>query len=91
MDAARRMHLAFRLTKLLAGLPRTCAVLGPDLLAREAQRFWATTPPRAFSYAGEVIAFARHLRERSRAGLSVSGLAEALEAEVPDPDRIRSR
>src|SRR5262245_509126 len=81
--AARQLHLAFRLTKLLSGLPKTCAVLGPDALAIEAQGFWARSAPSSFAYAKEVLGFASYLRQRLCSGLDAPGLGDTLDAEVP--------
>lgn len=64
MDACRHVHKAFRLTKLLTLLPRTCAVLGDDQLTRELPEFWRAHPPRGFRYAEEAAAFCDHLDAR---------------------------
>lgn len=91
LDAARRMHVAFRLTKLVTFLPRTCAALGDDGLERETRGFWEAIPPRAFFFEGEARDFAAWLRLRLGEGLVAPGLAEALEEEAPFRSDARPR
>jgi hypothetical protein len=55
---------SFRLAKLVTLLPLTRALLGADLLASEADRYWTVEPPTSFYLLEEALAFCDHLLAR---------------------------
>lgn len=78
----RKLHLGFRLNKLLSMLPLTCRLLGTERLAAEAKAFWARRAPASFYFIEEAEAFAEHLQSRRREGLRVAYLADVLAYET---------
>ena len=64
MDINRTLHKGFRLGKLRALLPLTCAVLNSQRLSREVAVFWAQWPPSSFYFVPEAIEFCDFLRAR---------------------------
>jgi hypothetical protein len=76
LDVTRTLHKGFRLAKLLAWVPLTCAVIPKDVLAREIGEFWQQRPPVSFYFLEEAVAFCEYLLERIRSGLDVPYLAE---------------
>jgi len=67
LDMNRTLHKGFRLGKLRALLPLTCALLTPTRLAREVAAFWQANPPASFSFLPEALEFGAFL-ERARVG-----------------------
>ncbi len=72
------LHKAFRLGKLLATLPLTCALMGDDLLAAELDLFWRSEAPRTFYYVLEALDFCDHVRGRLGNGLACRYLGEVV-------------
>ena len=64
VDINRTLHKGFRLGKLRALLPLSCAVLTPARLAREVAAFWNTHPPASFSFLPEALEFCAFLARR---------------------------
>lgn len=64
LDMNRTLHKGFRLGKLRALLPLTCAALTPARLAREVALFWQTHPPASFSFLPEALQFCSFLERR---------------------------
>jgi hypothetical protein len=64
VDMNRTLHKGFRLGKLRALLPLTCALLTPARLAREVASFWKAHPPASFSFLPEALEFCAFLRKR---------------------------
>jgi hypothetical protein len=64
VDMNRTLHKGFRLGKLRALLPLTCALLTPRRLAREVTAFWNANPPASFSFLPEALAFCEFLSSR---------------------------
>lgn len=60
----RTLHKGFRLGKLRALLPLTCALLTPSRLAREVALFWQAHPPASFSFLPEALEFCAFLERR---------------------------
>jgi hypothetical protein len=78
MDITRMLHKGFRLGKLRALLPLTCALLGDTRLSREVTHFWAARPATSFYYLDEAAAFCAYLRRRQGGGLRVAFLADVI-------------
>jgi hypothetical protein len=78
MDITRTLHKGWRLNKVLAFLPATCALLGEDQLAQELSIFWRDQPPTSLYFLEEALAFSSHLQERARTGLTIENLREVL-------------
>lgn len=55
------LHRGFRLGKLKALLPLTCALLPSARLQTLVERFWAVNPPRTFYFLPEAIEFCNFL------------------------------
>ena len=64
LDMNRTLHKGFRLGKLRALLPLTCALLTPARLAREVAAFWQANPPASFSFLPEALEFCAFLERR---------------------------
>lgn len=64
VDLNRTLHKGFRLGKLRALLPLTCALLTPARLAREVAAFWREHPPASFSFLPEALEFCAFLERR---------------------------
>ena len=64
VDMNRTLHKGFRLGKLRALLPLTCALLTPRRLAREVTAFWNANPPASFSFLPEALGFCVFLSSR---------------------------
>ncbi len=64
LDINRTLHKGFRLGKLRALLPLTCAALTTARLAREVALFWQTHPPASFSFLPEALEFCAFLEQR---------------------------
>jgi hypothetical protein len=62
----RKLHRGFRLGKLLAMLPLSCARLGDELLGLETSAFWRERASRSFYFWEEAIAFCDFLAARDR-------------------------
>jgi len=82
LTVMRKLHLGFRLNKLLSMLPLTCRLLGTRRLAVEAKSFWANRAPVSFYFADEAEAFARFLETRRQSGLRVAYLDDVLAYEM---------
>jgi hypothetical protein len=78
LDATRMLYKGFRLSKLYATLPLTCALLGEKRLGREADVYWASRVSVSLYYFEEAFGFCDHLQERLKAGLRVMYLDEVL-------------
>lgn len=61
-----RLIDSFRLGKLITLLPLTRALLGPVAFARQAEAYFATTPPVSFYLPEEALGFCDFLRTRPR-------------------------
>jgi hypothetical protein len=59
-----KLHRGFRLGKLLAFTPLTCALLGEARIVEQIAGFWRRRPPLSFYYAEEAIAFCDDLLDR---------------------------
>lgn len=88
LDVTRTLHKGFRLAKLLAWVPLTCAVIPRDVLAREIGDFWQQRPPVSFYFLEEAAAFCEYLLER---GLEVPYLAEVAAYERASLELQRAR
>jgi hypothetical protein len=64
VDMNRTLHKGFRLGKLRALLPLTCALLTPARLAREVSAFWKARPPASFSFLPEALEFCAFVETR---------------------------
>jgi hypothetical protein len=103
--ATSTLHRGFRLSKLYAALPLTCALLGKRRLAREVTRYWEARLSVSLYFFDEAFGFCDHLRERLRAGWRVAYLDEVLayeraslelqrplqETDAHAPQRVRFR
>lgn len=78
LNVMRKLHLGFRLNKLLSMLPLTCRLLGQVRLAAEARAFWEMRPSASFYFLEEAEAFAVHLQERRNTGLRAAYLGDVL-------------
>jgi len=88
LDMNRTLHKGFRLGKLRALLPLTCAALTPARLAREVAQFWRANPPASFSFLPEALEFCAFLERR---GLRSVYLAEVLAFERATLELERAR
>jgi hypothetical protein len=91
LDITRTLHKGFRLAKLLAWIPRTCAVLGREVRTREVEEFWKRRLPVSFYYLEEAVAFCDYLLERVREGLDVAYLEEVASYERASLELRRAR
>lgn len=100
LDMNRTLHKGFRLGKLRALLPLTCAALTPARLAREVARFWQAHPPASFSFLPEALEFCAFLeRRRIRSVYLAEVLAyeramlelERARIDMPPPQSVRFR
>lgn len=82
LSVMRKLHLGFRLNKLLSSLPLTCRLLGQRRLAAETRMFWAKRPSASFYFLEEAYAFAEHLQARMGQGLKVAYLGDVLAYEM---------
>jgi hypothetical protein len=82
----RKLHRGFRLGKLLSMLPLTCACLGDDPLATQAQAFWRARPSRSFYFWEEALAFCEFLLAPD--GLAASAQASPLLEPVVQHERL---
>lgn len=64
VDLNRTLHKGFRLGKLRAMLPLTCALLPPARLAREVALFWQQRPPSSFYFLPEALEFCDFVAQR---------------------------
>ncbi len=78
MDITRTLHKGWRLNKVLAFLPATCALLGEERLAQELSIFWRNQAPTSLYFLEEALAFSSHLLERVRTGLAIENLGDVL-------------
>ena len=78
LDATSTLYKGFRLSKLYAMLPRTCALLGKQRLAREVRLYWAARISVSLYFFAEAFAFCDHLLARLHAGLRVAYLDEVM-------------
>jgi hypothetical protein len=88
LDMNRTLHKGFRLGKLRALLPLTCALLTPARLAREVAAFWQANPPASFSFLPEALEFCAFLERRP---LRSAYLAEVLAYERATLELERAR
>ncbi|HYN22448.1 MAG TPA: hypothetical protein VE078_15925, partial [Thermoanaerobaculia bacterium] len=91
IDVTRTLHKGFRLAKLLAWVPLTCAVIPRDVLAREVGNFWQQRPPVSFYFLEEAAAFCEYLLERVSSGLDVPYLVEVAAYERASLELQRAR
>jgi hypothetical protein len=82
LKVMRKLHLGFRLNKLLSMLPLTCKLLGRKKLAAEAGQFWRVRPSASFYFLDEAEAFAEYLDQRQDEGLRVAYLGDVLAYET---------
>jgi len=78
LDATSTLYRGFRLNKLYATLPLTCALLGKKRLSREVRLYWAARVSASLYFFEEAFGFCDHLEERLRSGLRVAYLDEVL-------------
>jgi hypothetical protein len=78
LDATRMLYKGFRLSKLYATLPLTCALLGKQRLGREVTLYWAARMSVSLYYFEEAFGFCDHLQARLRSGLRIVYLDEVL-------------
>lgn len=78
LDATGTLYRGFRLSKLYAMLPRTCALLGKQRLEREVRLYWAARISVSLYFFEEAFGFCDHLQERLHAGLRVTYLEEIM-------------
>jgi hypothetical protein len=78
LDATSMLYKGFRLSKLYATLPLTCALLGDERLGREVRLYWAARVSISFYFFEEAFGFCDHLEKRLRSGLRVAYLEEVL-------------
>lgn len=78
LDATCMLYKGFRLSKLYATLPLTCALLGKQRLGREVTLYWAARMSVSLYYFEEAFGFCDHLQARLRSGLRVVYLDEVL-------------
>jgi hypothetical protein len=88
LDINRTLHKGFRLGKLRALLPLTCALLGARRLARVLPVFWQQRPPASFSFLPEALEFCDWLVRRR---LRVRYLGEVLAYECASLELERAR
>ena len=88
LDITRTLHVGFRLAKLLAWIPLTCAVLGRETRNREVEEFWKRRLPVSFYYLEEAVAFCDYLLEK---GLDVPYLEEVAAYERASLELRRAR
>jgi hypothetical protein len=88
LDMNRTLHKGFRLGKLRALLPLTCALLTPARLAREVTAFWQANTPSSFSFLPEALEFCTFLEQRPRRS---AYLAEVLAYERATLELERAR
>jgi hypothetical protein len=88
IDVTRTLHKGFRLAKLLAWVPLTCAVIPRDVLAREVGDFWQQRPPVSFYFLEEAAAFCEYVLRRD---LEVPYLAEVAAYERASLELQRAR
>jgi hypothetical protein len=91
LDITRTLHVGFRLAKLLAWIPLTCAVLGREVRTREAGEFWKRRLPVSFYYLEEAVAFCDYILERAGEGLDVPYLEEVAAYERASLELRRAR
>jgi hypothetical protein len=91
LDITRTLHKGFRLAKLLAWIPLTCAVLGREVRTREVEEFWKRRLPVSFYYLEEAVAFCDYLLERVREGLDIPYLEEVASYERASLELRRDR
>jgi hypothetical protein len=73
MDVTRMLYKGWRLTKLVAMAPLTCALLG-DRLIDEASSFWLFNPPTSLYFLDEALGFLAHVEARRPDGVSAEKL-----------------
>lgn len=100
LDMNRTLHKGFRLGKLRALLPLTCAALTPVRLAREVARFWQTHPPASFSFLPEALEFCAFLEQRQLRSVYLAEVLaferatlelERARLDTPPPQSVRFR
>ncbi len=100
LDMNRTLHKGFRLGKLRALLPLTCAVLTPTRLAREVALFWQTHPPASFSFLPEALEFCAFLEQRQLRSVYLAEVLaferatlelERARLDAPPPQSVRFR
>lgn len=92
LDAARFVHVDFRLSKLYVMLPLTRFMLGRERMLREARAFWRSSPPVTHYFIKEAVDFCDHLQGRLRArSLRAKYLAEVLAYERAELELKRPR
>lgn len=77
---SRKLYEGWRLTKLLALLPRTFATGDPDLLSRLVAEFWGAAPPRTLYFESEAVEFTRKVCRESPPGTLLHDVAVLEEA-----------
>ncbi len=100
LDMNRTLHKGFRLGKLRALLPLTCAALTPARLAREVARFWQAHPPASFSFLPEALEFCDFLAQRRLPSVYLAEVLaferatlelERARVDAPPPQSVRFR
>ena len=100
LDMNRTLHKGFRLGKLRALLPLTCAALTPTRLAREVALFWQAHPPASFSFLPEALEFCDFLARRQRPSVYLAEVLaferatlelERARVDAPPPQSVRFR
>jgi hypothetical protein len=91
LDITRTLHVGFRLAKLLAWIPLTCAVLGREVRIREVGEFWKRRLPVSFYYLEEAVAFCDYILDRVGEGLDIPYLEEVAAYERASLELRRAR
>lgn len=91
LEITHMLHKGFRLAKLLAWIPLTCAVLGREVRTREVGEFWKRRLPLSFYYLEEAVAFCDYLLERVKEGLAIPYLEEIAAYERASLELRRAR
>jgi hypothetical protein len=91
LDITHTLHKGFRLAKLLAWIPLTCAVLGREVRTREVGEFWKRRLPVSFYFLEEAVAFCDYLLERVSEGLDIPYLEEVASYERASLELRRAR
>jgi hypothetical protein len=78
LAATSTLYRGFRLSKLYAMLPRTCALLGKRRLTHEVRLYWAARISVSLYFFEEAFGFCDHLQARLQAGLRVAYLEEVM-------------
>jgi hypothetical protein len=91
LAATSTLYKGFRLSKLYATLPLTCALLGKQRLSREVKLYWAKRISVSLYFFEEAFGFCDHLLERLSHGMRAAYLAEVIAYERASLELQRPR